>query len=59
MLFKVKRSSDWWDDPEVNENLNTLEELLEFVRKADYSVIINYEANLETWKLEIYDDWRE
>ena len=59
MLFKVERSSDCFGDTPKIESLNTLEELLEFVRKADYSVIINYEANLETWKLEIYDDWRE
>ena len=59
MIFKVERTSDCWDDPAVNENLNTLEELLEFVLYAEHPVIISYERDLETWKLEIYDDWRE
>ena len=59
MIFKVVRSSRCFDDPEENESLNTLEELLEFVDKVGHSVIITYRPDLKIKKLEIYDDWRE
>ena len=55
MIFKVVRSSRCFDDPEENESLNTLEELLEFVDKVGHSVIITYRPDLKIKKLEILE----
>jgi hypothetical protein len=40
--------------------VETLEELLEYVKKAEYPVIITHDAYLNKgWHLEIYDNYRE
>lgn len=58
MLFKYFRTSDRYlkkGDEEVE--INTLQELIEWIKEAGYDVIISIldDENI----LEIYDNWRE
>ena len=59
MIFKVERTSDWWDDPPKFESLNTLEEFIDFVAECQYPVIVKVRKDSKEKILEIYDDWRE
>jgi len=61
MKFEVSRTSGTEEEYELE--LNTLEELLVFVRKNGQVVIIPPVPEAGPWRahweLEIYDDWRE
>ena len=59
MIFKVERTSDWWDDSPKIESLNTLEEFIDFVVECHYPVIVKVRKDSKEKILEIYDDWRE
>ena len=57
MKFKLTRSSDWREDTEASEiEINTLQELLDFIDNSHCSVILNGSVNSA---IEIYDDYRE
>ena len=62
MKFEVIRTSDPWasrDNPDILE-INSLDELLEFVKKEDCEIIIGFnESDPIQFRLEIYDDNRE
>ena len=57
MIFKVKRSSDLFEDKESKETteINTLEDLQKFQKDCGHSIIINFKYN----SIEIYDSYRE
>ena len=57
MIFKVKRSSDLFEDEESKETIeiNTLEDLQKFQKECGHSIIINFKYN----SIEIYDGYRE
>ena len=62
MLFKIERVTDKRLLPAVLKEISTLEELLEFVRGVNESVIImegSWQTPEAEWTLEIYDDYRE
>lgn len=58
MKFRVKHTSDCFDDEEKEIELNSLEELIKFINNTRYSVIVHRYTDKPTL-LEIYDDWRE
>jgi hypothetical protein len=64
MNFIISRSSDSFGDVCTSKELNTLEELMEFVRDCGHSVIL-HQSDIESELvssdvyLEIYDDYRE
>jgi len=58
MKFLIKRTSDL---EETHKEINTLEELLEFMKEIDNPLIL-FDCNEKGEKeyiLEIYDDYRE
>jgi len=58
MKFRVSYTSDCFDDEEKEIELNSLEELMKFIKKSGYSVIV-HQYKGEPTILEIYDGWRE
>ena len=62
MKFTVGRPNSNY---EAEVEINTLDDLLAFVKEAGHSVIIseppyaNEDKTKEIWDLEIYDDYRE
>ena len=69
MIFNVKRTSDYSDKTTPLE-LNTLEELIEWMGTIDKEIIMNVDDVIyneegkvkvicNPQKIEIYDDWRE
>lgn len=60
MEFVVTRTSDEESREELI-NLNTLEELMEFIRKQGVEIIISISEDFEepVNEIEIYDDYRE
>ena len=59
-LWKTNKGTRTFDSKLDTIEINTLEELLEFVKKADDEVIIGfYESDPIEFVLEIYDDYRE
>lgn len=58
MKFRVNYTSDCFDDEEQEIELNSLEELMKFIKKSGYSVIVHHYTD-EPTLLEVYDGWRE
>lgn len=58
MKFRVSHTTDWVEDEEQELELESLEELIKFIKKAGHSVIIHHYKD-EPLLLEIYDGWRE
>jgi predicted membrane-bound spermidine synthase len=61
MLFEVSKSSDRSDDKPKAVELNTLEDLLQWVKDnktGKYDGVI-IDIRDDQWTLEIYDDYRE
>ena len=57
MKFKVTRSSDWLEDEPKTVELNSLEDLMTYIKQCNRAVIVHYFDDAPT--LEIYDDYRE
>lgn len=55
MLFNIRHTNSSVIDI---KGINTLEELLNFVKEVDTAIIIKEEDH-GIWELEIYDDYRE
>lgn len=57
MKFNVTKTSGWLSEESDLVEIETLEQLLEFVKKSDNDVIIKLRG--DELELEIYDDYRE
>ena len=58
MKFKLHYTHDFWKYKDVE--INTLEELLNLVKKEDWWIIVSLDKEVD-WQyvLEVYDDYRE
>lgn len=59
MIFKVYKSSDRGFNDGTPTEINTLEELIQFMDKQENPIIIDREYKKEDLTIEIYDDYRE
>lgn len=57
MQFNITRSSGWGIEDEIE--INTLEELINWIKQTGESVIIHIDDIEDEKTLEIYDDYRE
>lgn len=63
MKFKLHYTHNFWKYKDVE--INTLEELLELVKKEEYWIIVDFKDwswrkdSQWQWTLEVYDDYRE
>jgi hypothetical protein len=60
MKFKIEKSSDC--EYEKSKNIDTLEELINFINKSNCKIIIKRPQDCcidKQWSIEIYDSWRE
>lgn len=57
MKFEVTKTSDW--DYKEQIEINSLEELMEFVTKNGCIIVTAKSKYVPMNSIEIYDDWRE
>jgi len=57
MKFNVIRTSDWIGEETKIVELNSLEDLMIYIKQCNRAVIVHYFDDAPT--LEIYDDYRE